>query len=216
MTSQLVDPYQGAKAPQYDAHHAKNMRTRYTTRREQLLLSRALKHCGEIKSALDLPCGTGRFWPVFEQAGVDRLHAGDMSEAMLGVARLNPPNVAEFSCEVMDAFDIDLPDNHVEFISSQRFFHHLSRASDRMLALGEIHRVTSSYAAISLWVDGNYQSRRYINKAIDPEAEGFGRRICRRREDVEREFQEAGFDVINSQDVWPYVAMWRLYLLRVR
>ena len=214
--SQQEDPYKGEGAVHYAAHHDKSTRNRLTTKRERAVLKSALDSVGNVDTVLDLPCGTGRFWPVFEAAGVKHLIAGDMSLAMLEVAASHPPAIAQFEHHQLNGFEIDLPDKAVDFISSQRFFHHLSYATDRMQALSEIHRVSRSYAAISLWVDGNIQSRRYLGKSTGNNDRGYGRRICRRSVDVEAEFTEAGFDILQHYDVWPLLTMWRLYLLKIR
>ena len=208
------DPYREGRARHYKQHHQKNLRTRLTSWREQEVVRLALEAAGRPEIVLDLPCGTGRYWPVFESNGCRKLIAADISEAMLDVAAEDKPNIADFSYRQLDLFDIDLPDNSVEFISCQRFLHHVSIPEERAQVLSELRRVASGHVAISLWVDGNLQGRRYVNREIRPEP-GYGRRICRRRNEVEREFLEAGFTIIDHYDVWPGIAMWRLYLLKV-
>ncbi len=59
-----VDSYSGARAASYAAHHRKSVRTEVTTLRERWLLTAALRDAGGPAKALDLPFGTGRFWPA--------------------------------------------------------------------------------------------------------------------------------------------------------
>lgn len=210
------DHYPGDRAARYQARHQQSLRARLTSRREQRLLVRALADAGSPASALDLPCGTGRFWPAFAEAGVASLIAGDASEGMLSVAGTNRLS-ERFPAALVhtSAFDIALPDGAVEFAACLRFCHHLAMRQDRMRLLAELRRVARSHVAVSLWVDGNLPAaRRQLRppRAAEP---GYGRRICRRRGEVEGEFTEAGFEIVRHYDVWPRLSMWRLYLLRI-
>ncbi|MEQ8484351.1 MAG: class I SAM-dependent methyltransferase [Pseudomonadales bacterium] len=208
------DHYAPERARHYQQHHAKNARTRLTTWRERRCLYRALRDAGSPRTALDLPCGTGRFWPAFADAGVEHLIAADGSAGMLDVAAANRLH-AGFPQQlfVTSAFDVALSDRCVEFAACLRFYHHLSMPEDRRRLLAEIGRLTSRYAAVSLWVDGNLAGRRRLQKAPPQPVPGYGRRICRRRSEVEAEFAAAGFRMLRHYDVWPRLSMWRLYLL---
>lgn len=208
------DHYDPERAQHYETHHEKNLRTRLTTWRERQCLLHALRDAGGPREALDLPCGTGRFWPVFAEAGVEKLIAGDGSAGMLGVAEGNRigPNLPALLIE-SSAFDMDLPDHCVDFAACLRFYHHLGRPEDREALLAELKRVSRRHAAVSLWVDGNLAGNRRMKKTPPPAVPGYGRRRCRRREEVEAEFRNAGFRIVRHYDVWPLVYMWRLYLL---
>lgn len=208
------DHYTPDRARHYEEHHAKSLRNRLTTWRERACLYRALRDAGRPESALDLPCGTGRFWPVFARAGVRTLIAGDGSKGMLEVAETNrlgpalPQDLIETS-----AFDMALPDGCVDFAACLRFYHHLALPEDRRVLLAELKRVSRRYAAVSLWVDGNLAGNRRMRKPPPPDDAGYGRRRCRRRSEVEAEFAEAGLRIVARYDVWPFIYMWRLYLL---
>lgn len=208
------DHYAPERARHYQEHHAKNARTRLTTWRERQVLYRALRDAGSPRTALDLPCGTGRFWPAFAAAGVEHLIAADGSAGMLDVAASNRlrPDFPE-QLFVSSAFDVALPDRCVEFAACLRFYHHLSMPDDRRRLLAEIRRLSSRYAAVSLWVDGNLASRRRLRKPPPPPVAGYGRRICRHRAEVEAELTDAGFKILRHYDVWPRLSMWRLYLI---
>ncbi|MEQ8860535.1 MAG: class I SAM-dependent methyltransferase [Pseudomonadales bacterium] len=185
-----------------------------TTWRERKCLEQALRDAGRPATALDLPCGTGRFWPVFADAGVDTLIAGDGSAGMLTVAEQNRlgPKLPEQLVET-SAFAMDLPDRCVDFAACMRFYHHLAMPDDRRTLLGELKRVSRRYAAVSLWVDGNLAGNRRLRKPPPPAEPGYGKRRCRRRVEVEQEFTDAGFRIVRHYDVWPVIYMWRLYLL---
>lgn len=208
------DHYTHNRADAYATHHEKSARTKLTTRRERELLSRALRRAGNPQVLLDLPCGTGRFWPAIAAAGAKRLIAGDNSDGMLEVAGRNAlgPDFPEQFINT-SLFAIDLPDESVDFFACMRFFHHLAHTEDRLTALAEIKRVTRRFAAISLWVDGNLGAWRRRGRRPATLERGYGKRICLPRIEIERDFATAGFAVVEHFDVWPRLAMWRMYLL---
>ncbi len=208
------DHYVGDRAKNYSAHHDKSLRTRLTTLQERRVLRMAIARSDKPKSALDIPCGTGRFLSVFRDCGIAELTAGDASTDMLEVAKQELPDQ---SVKILhtSAFDVDMPDKAVDFIACLRFFHHLSVADDRMRALSELKRVSRRHVAISLWADGNLASLRRRNKPLPSVVSGYGKRICRPRDQIESEFIDAGFNIVDYYDVWPKISMWRLYLLQI-
>jgi SAM-dependent methyltransferase len=210
-------PYNLGEATHYEWHHQKNLRTWLTTWREQSILGHALRDAGYPGTVLDLPCGTGRFWPVFKSNRVEDLIAADVSPGMLEVAGRSkispslPSKLVETS-----AFDIALPDDAVELCASMRFFHHLSESSDRKRALTELARVSKKHIVISLWVDGNLGSYRRKKKRERKAHAGFGKRLCIPVKTIENEISACGLTIIRAYDVWPYLTMWRTYLLSSR
>lgn len=210
------DSYTPSRAARYHTDHGRSLRARLTSHREQDNLRKALEFVAPLDSALDLPCGTGRFWPPIQQAGISRLIAGDISAGMLGVAEQNRLS-ADLPAQLLElsAFDIALPDDSVDVAVCMRFYHHLSRAEDRLQLLSELKRVARRYIALSLWVDGNFRSWKAGDRFARTEEPGYGKRICRPRAEVETEFAQAGLKILRHYDVWPRLDMWRLYLLEL-
>lgn len=140
--------------------------------------------------------------------------AADNSQGMLEVAEENrlAPTIPEQLIE-SSAFEIALPEKSVDFAACMRFYHHLARPEDRCTLLAELKRVSRHYVALSLWVDGNLQGNRRLRKPQPPVVAGYGRRRCRRRDELEAEFAANGLRIVNYYDVWPRLSMWRLYLL---
>lgn len=208
------DHYTLSRASAYETHHEKSARTKRTTDRERNLLVRALRRAGSPQVVLDLPCGTGRFWPAIVESGAQRLIAADNSDGMLAVAQGNAlgPSFPEQLINT-SLFAIDLPDESVDFFACMRFFHHLAHREDRLAVLAEIRRVTRRFAAISLWVDGNLGAWRRRGRRPPTLERGYGKRICLPRGEIERDFAAADFHVVDHFDVWPRLTMWRLYLL---
>ncbi|NOX52212.1 MAG: class I SAM-dependent methyltransferase [Gammaproteobacteria bacterium] len=214
-SKQVTDPYAGNAAEEYHLYHRHSLRTGLTTYRERKVLQAALRAAGDNLTTLDLPCGAGRFWPVFKKGNASNLIAADASEGMLQVAdqhRLTDAFPSRLFAT--SAFAIDLPENVVQFTACMRFYHHLSLPTDRLQVLSELRRVSRDYVAISLWVDGNLSARRRAKKTPTTPAPGFGRRVCRDRREVEAEFRTAGLEPVKYYDVWPKISMWRLYLLK--
>lgn len=211
-----VDAYSKERAASYEAHHRKSSRTELTTSRERRLLSDALRAAGSPAKALDLPCGTGRFWPAFAAAGVRELLASDNSEGMLGIAGAAIPDAGiPVSLFRTSVFEIDLPAASVPVIACMRFFHHLSRSEDRLRALRELHRVSSRDVIVSLWTDGCLQSLlRSRRRKVSRQTAGYGKRICIEREVFETEIATSGFDIVSRRRVWPGLSMWTFYHLR--
>jgi len=211
------DHYALNRADAYATHHEKSARTKLTTRRERNLLARALRRAGTPQVVLDLPCGTGRFWPAVAASGAQRLIAGDNSEGMLEVAGRNAlgPGFPERLINT-SLFAIDLAEESVDFVACMRFFHHLAHSEDRLAVLAEIKRVSRGFAAISLWVDGNLGAWRRRRRTPPPAERGYGKRICITRDEIERDFASADFNVVDHFDVWPGLAMWRMYLIEKR
>jgi len=74
--------------------------------------------------------------------------------------------------------------------------------------------VTRDTVIVSLWVDGNYKAWRR-NRLEKRRGAGENRFVVR-REQIESEFREAGFQILGHRDFLPGYAMWRTYVLRKR
>ncbi|MFE1814326.1 class I SAM-dependent methyltransferase [Metapseudomonas otitidis] len=179
--------------------------------REDQVARRALRLAGEPCLVLDLPCGSGRFWPVLVGWANRIVIGADESARRLDVAlHEQPANVLQrIRLLQTSAFGIDLGENAVDCIFCMRLMHRLGEPGQRLAMLREFHRVTRDTLILSLWVDGNYRAwrRRRLGR-------GDRDRHVARRSDVEAEFRQAGFEIIGHQDVLPGWAMWRVYTLR--
>ncbi len=209
------DKYDLAHAHAYQQKHHTGLRRRLTTWRETQLARRALKLAGNPESVLDMPCGAGRFWPMLAAHPTRRLLAGDRSPAMLEIARGSAQAAVLSrveSLQALDAFGLSLPDDAVEHVLCMRLLHHIESAADRLRILGEIHRVGRLGATVSLWVDGNLQSRRR-NRQDARRTRANLNRLVVPRATIEAEFAQVGFRVRRRLDICPGLSMWRLYLL---
>lgn len=100
----------------------------------------------EAAVVLDLPCGPGRFVPVWVRHAT-RVILADASSAVVQFVGENlPPNG---SCVETRAEDIDLPDQSVDLIFSHRFLPHVRDRALRTRILSEFYRVTRRYLVVS-------------------------------------------------------------------
>ncbi len=203
-------------AQHYFRKHRASLSRRVTTWRELAIARQALALAGDPCVVLDLPCGTGRFWPLLAEKPDRRILAADSSEKMLQVAgQMQPMNLVErverFQCS---AFETGLDDGSVDNIFCMRLLHHIVEPSHRLAMLREFHRVTRDTVCVSLWVDGNYKAyRRTKLEARRSEANQQNRGVVKRRT-VESEFRQAGFRIEGHVDFLRFYSMWRIYVLR--
>jgi len=203
-------------ALRYHDKHRNTLSHRLSNWREQQMAARALAWVGHPTTVLDLPCGTGRFWPLLARKEDRTILAADYSKAMLAVAReITLPELLDrvkiFPCS---AFDIPMEDASVDHIFCMRLLHHITRPEDRLAILKEFYRVTRDTVAISLWVDGNYKAFRRRKLEAHRTYKTYQNRIVLERAVVEREFVDAGFVIADHFDFLKFYSMWRLYVLK--
>jgi SAM-dependent methyltransferase len=209
--------YDAGHAEEYCRKHRTGWARRFSHWREAGIARKALRLAGDPMRVLDLPCGTGRFWPMLLEKPGRALLAADNSPDMLALARRAQPWALERTRLFRtSAFAIGLADESVDCVFCMRLLHHLGEARHRLAMLREFHRVARETLVISLWVDGNYKSwRRKRLEARRQRAPGdYQNRFVTEREGIESEFRQAGFAPAGHFDFLPGYAMWRVYVLR--
>lgn len=209
-----------AAQQQYGRDHQQGLTRRLSLWRDAQLARRALRDAGEPGLVLDLPAGSGRFWPILAEHANRVILAADPSADMLEIAE------AQSSAEVRkrirtfqsSVFAIDLTANAVDCIFCMRLFHHVADSGERAAILEEFHRVTRDTAIVALWVDGNvkaWRRKRQAGSRLDKDGAPLLRnRFVVGRADIESEFLKAGFRIVGHRDFLPGYAMWRVYVLR--
>lgn len=207
--------YDERRAAAYARWYRGNWARRLSSWREVSLARRALRSAGDPDSVLDMPCGTGRFWPMLAATPARRLLAGDASPAMLATARAvtAPAVLARFEIGPMNAFALPLGDASVAHILCMRLLHHFADSRDRLRVLRELHRVARDSVTLSLWVDGNLQARRRRRREAGCGAGHPPNRVIVPRRVIEAEFAAVGFRVRRRFDQLPGIGKRRLYLL---
>ena len=188
--------------------------------REAQLARQCLDAAGEPGLVLDLPCGSGRFWPVLAEHANRVILAADHDPDQLSLAMSGSP--AALSARVAplkaSAEAISLGNNAEDCIFCMRWFHHVPSSTQRLSVLREFHRISRDTVIISLWVDGNFRAwrrRRLEQRRLDA-GQGSDRhnRFVVPRAQIEAEFRQAGFAIVDHHDLVPGYAMWRTYVLR--
>lgn len=192
---------------------------RLSQRRDEQLGRKALSRAGDPGLILDLPCGSGRFWPMLGEKPNRVIIAADGSVASIEAAcALQPADVAARIRPLQTtAFAIDLPDNAVDSIFSMRMLHRIGDGAQRLKMLKEFHRVTRETLIVSLWIDGNFKAwkrkrleqRRHLQ---GPQRDERNRFVIPRAM-AEAEFKQAGFRIQERLDAVPLYALWRVYVL---
>lgn len=200
--------------------HEHGLARRLSLWRDAQLARHALRDAGEPGLVLDLPSGSGRFWPVLAEHANRVILAADPSTDMLAVAQSQTPvkvreRIRTFQSSV---FSIGLSANAVDCIFCMRQFHHVADSDRRLEILQEFHRVTRDTAIVALWVDGNLKSWRRKRQQRWRREQGVAElprnRFVVGRSTIEAEFAQAGFDIVDHHDFLPGYAMWRVYVLR--
>lgn len=213
---EFSNKYDREHSEYYYQKHRIGIEPRLSHWRDVQLARKALKVAGNPEVVLDLPCGAGRFWPVLAEHPTRTVVGADNSGDMVAVALEHCPKeiAPRFSGLQTSAFNIDMADGSVDSIFSMRLMHHIGQSEHRMAMLKEFHRVSRDTVIISLWVDGNYKSyKRKKSEQRHPRGPNQNRFVIPAKQ-IEKEFDQAGFSVLNYLDFIPYYAMWRVYVLR--
>jgi ubiquinone/menaquinone biosynthesis C-methylase UbiE len=139
-----------AVAGAYDSWRYETPRGRRRNRRDLAAIGRALdaaeKRGGPVRSALDLPCGTGRLAPFLGERAI-RASGADVSMEMLRESfRKLGKKFPIFQCSA-DA--IPLGDGAVDAVFAIRFLFHLDR-SGRAAVLAEMARVSRRWLVLDV------------------------------------------------------------------
>jgi len=212
--------YDYEHAQRYYRKHHNNPFRRLSDWREKDMARRALQNLGDPGTILDLPCGTGRFWPLLAKNRNRPIIAADSSPDMLKVAMKNCPAALKARINPLhtSAYRIGLADNSVDTVFSIRLLHHIDESAKRLQILKEFRRVARGHVLVSLWVDGNFKAWRRRRRELKDTATGRRRtpnRFLVRRREIETEFTASGLEIVRYYDFLPGYSMWRLYLLKV-
>jgi len=144
---------------------------------ERHLVDDLLGRLGIRGPVLDVPCGTGRFVPVFAARGCEVL-AGDVSAEMLALARRTAAMTgAPCRCLTLDARRLPLPDNAVDLAFAMRLLHRVRDPAERSAVLAELGRVSRRWVLFSFY---NRRSARGLRDRLRGRYPGETRAAIRR------------------------------------
>jgi ubiquinone/menaquinone biosynthesis C-methylase UbiE len=136
-SKRLSKKYTGETAAEYEALRRGNEKWQ----REQKAVVELLRSLPRSMEVLDIPVGTGRFLPTYQQLGLNATGM-DISEDMLEQARQKiRPGSKNISLQRSDIFAIDAPEESFDCVLSMRFMNWIGSA-ELARSMSELRRVT--------------------------------------------------------------------------
>lgn len=188
----------------YDAIRWSSPSRRWSNRRKLQAVAKAVDHAAEleypIRTALDLPCGTGRIFPVLLSRNI-QVTGADLSSEMMKVARDKTGDVPVQKGFIRcDAESLPFQTDRFDAVFSIRFLFHLP-AGVRQRALSEMARVSRK------WVIVDYRHRhtlKYRLKHLQGRL-GLPSKPSSRlsREEIAEDFRQAGLELIRIFPTFP-------------
>ena len=130
------------KARAYQQKRYRSLDQAWVNWREQRLLARLLaKHRLDQSLVLDVPCGYGRFTPLFCRLGITAIGA-DVDAAMVHLAADNHRLCCPGHWVQASVFALPFADNTFDGVVCVRLLHHRYSDAERQRILGELARVT--------------------------------------------------------------------------
>jgi ubiquinone/menaquinone biosynthesis C-methylase UbiE len=133
---------------------------------EKAFAQRLFDMVGSDAHIVDIPCGNGRFYPIFSKA--KKLSMGDYSKNMLKAVeeRFGPSENVKLLQSDISAIPLD--DSSADLCFCMRLFHHMKNDEVRLAALKELARVSKSYVALSFYNKNcpRYYWRKTLGKKI--------------------------------------------------
>lgn len=156
-----------------------------------------------IRDALDIPCGTGRIFPLLADRNI-MVTGADLSLEMMQVAESKfggSPNIREYvKC---DAEAMPFDDNRFDAVLSIRFLFHLPPETRRK-AMKEMARVSRQ------WVIVDYRHKytiKYMLKRLKANLGLTSKRYDRMsRREIEEDFREAGLEIVKIFPTFPLLS----------
>jgi ubiquinone/menaquinone biosynthesis C-methylase UbiE len=136
-------------------------RGRRLDRLEKDFAAHLFQRIGPGACVLDIPCGNGRFFPIFSNA--KQLTMADYSPHMLQACQERFGKPEQVTYIQADISSIPLSDRCVDLCFCMRLFHHMKNDEVRSSALRELTRVSKKYVALSFY---NKNRFRYYKKVI--------------------------------------------------
>ncbi|MDH3382743.1 MAG: class I SAM-dependent methyltransferase [Deltaproteobacteria bacterium] len=196
----------GTVATDYDSDRWANRSRLRSNRRKLAAIDKAIALANEqgrpVRSALDLPCGTGRIFPLLLSHGINMI-GSDLSLEMMKVARSKFPGEKQLRGFVQcDAEHLPYATASLDAVFSIRFFLHLP-GKVRQNALKEMARVSRC------WLIVDYRHRytfSYWSKTLLCRI-GLGSQPPHRvsSEEIAEDFRIAGAEIVkifSTSPVW--------------
>ncbi len=197
--------YQTVKtAAGYDAVRWSTYSRQWSNKRKLQAIAKAIDTASSLKAsirtALDIPCGTGRIFSTLFSRSI-RLTGADLSLEMMQVARKKSRGIQSLNGFIRcDAETLPFHDNQFDAVFSIRFLFHLP-AEVRKRALNEMTRISRQ------WVIVDYRHKytlKYRLKRLQGVL-GLSTKPYQRvsRQDIAEDFLKAGLELVKIFPTFP-------------
>lgn len=201
------------RAVEYKRYHTKDWSwARFSTWREQRLLERELSRYSWSASdrLLDIPCGTGILGKLLH-AFPFRIVASDISSEMMALARVEYPADRLLSCVQADITNTGFPHGSFACILVLGFLHRVPSDIKRA-TLREISTLTNRVVVITCSVHSPLQELK--KKVLSVIWRNYLPAPCSTQlHDIVRECENAGFKVIRTIKVIPFLSAHMMLIL---
>jgi len=136
----------------YEKTRYRGLDQRLVHRREEKILEKIFGIIGmNSGTAMDIPCGYGRFTGFLVRQGLTTV-CSDYSISMVRRALQRTDETESSAGFVADAKQrLPLKDSSADILLSMRFFHHIHAPDSRRFILSEFGRVTSRWVVVSFY-----------------------------------------------------------------
>lgn len=104
---------------------------------ERRAIGRARHVLPQVRTVMDIPCGTGRLIAMFRDMGFD-YHGADSSQAMVDLARRDPALSDPERVVCCNILDMPYPDGSFDCIFVMRLLHHVPDRDERVAIFREL------------------------------------------------------------------------------
>lgn len=154
----MGDRYHGNRALAYDEIRSQQE----WWRRESEAMQKILRRLRDCHNVLDVPCGSGRFFPLYRDVGLATTGL-DISSSMLAECREKHKSGSDsLSLQQGSATNLPFDDCSFDLVVSFRFLQSIVSFADAQKAIREMARVASKYVVLELDFLQRELPRRFI------------------------------------------------------
>ena len=185
-------------ADSYKGKFKRHWRERINNRNEQQLLQRLFTRLspGTVKTALDIPCGYGRLFPILKRVAPHVVES-DYSEYMLENARRYHEASGSVAADYVqnDVLNLQFKDRAFDLVLSVRLCHHIRDYEERLQYLREITRVSRCWVIFTYADSASLKNRlREIRRRVSSKRPKW----TLKAKEVKETAEAAGFEVVES------------------
>ncbi|KAA3613417.1 MAG: class I SAM-dependent methyltransferase [Planctomycetota bacterium] len=150
--------YHSPEGAQEYLEEYQKLHRKFSDRRERRLLEGFFAQMGTLQSALDLPCGWGRYLPLLASRS-ERVVQSDYSGSMLAMGRERFAKLPVWGRIRASGTQLPIADGGVELAFSIRLNHHLVTPEHRLQHLREMSRISSRYLIFTYFDAASLKNR---------------------------------------------------------